>query len=261
MEERANTPTAAHLPDFRGKVALVTGGTTGIGWAAAELFHRAGAQVVITGQNPASLEEARRKLPADVITLRADARSVDDAAAVAAELGRRFGRLDVAFLNAGVAQLAPIEMVDERHYADHMDINVKGVVFTLQKVLPLMSAGGSVVVTTSVAGSKGSPHLGIYGASKAAVAALVRSLAVELAGRQIRVNAISPGPTQTPIQEKFGLPAEMLVAAEKQMSARIPLGRYGSPQEIAHVALFLASPAASFITGAEIPVDGGLLAA
>jgi NAD(P)-dependent dehydrogenase (short-subunit alcohol dehydrogenase family) len=252
---------SSHLPDLTGKVVLVTGGTTGIGRAAAELYHLAGARVLITGQNAASLEAARRELPDGVAVLRADGRSIADAAVVAAELKARFGRLDIALLNAGVAQLAPFEAVDERHYAEQMDVNVKGTVFTLQKILPLMSAGGSVVFTTSVASAMGSPHLSIYAASKGAIAALMRSLAVELAGRQIRVNAISPGPTRTPIQDKFGLPADVRAAVEAQTSAKIPLGRYGESHEIASAALFLSSPAASFITGVELAVDGGLLAA
>ena len=261
MEEITKTTSTGSLPDLGGRIALVTGGTTGIGRAIAELSHRAGARVVVTGRSPATLEQARRELPEGILVLEADARSIDDATRVAAELTKRFGRLDIAFLNAGIAQLAPFEAVDELHYAEHMDVNVKGAVFTLQKVLPLMGAGGSVVFTTSIADAKGSANLSIYAASKGAIAALMRSLAIELAGRQIRVNAVSPGPTATPIQEKFGLPPEVLASVTQAMSAKIPLGRYGTAHEIASVALFLASPAASFITGVEIATDGGLLAA
>jgi NAD(P)-dependent dehydrogenase (short-subunit alcohol dehydrogenase family) len=144
----------------------------------------------------------------------------------------------VLFLNAGIAQLAPIEAVTEASYADHMDINVKGVIFPLQKLLPLMSAGGSM-----------------------AVAALVRALAVELAGRGIRVNSIAPAIIRTPIQGKFGLPAEVEARVERDYASRIPLGRFGEPHEVAGVALFLASRASSYVTGTEIPVDGGLLVA
>jgi NAD(P)-dependent dehydrogenase (short-subunit alcohol dehydrogenase family) len=261
VKDNLQATKSSHLPDLTGKIALVTGGTTGIGRAAAELFHLAGARVVITGQSAVSLEATRRELPDSIIVIRADGRSVDDAGSLAAQLKARFGRLDIALLNAGVAQLAPFEAVDERHYAEQMDVNVKGAVFTLQKILPLMTAGGSVVFTTSVADAIGSPNLSIYAASKGAIAALMRSLAVELAGRQIRVNAISPGPTRTPIQDKFGLPADVRAAVEAQMSAKIPLGRYGESRELASAALFLASPAASFITGVELAVDGGLLAA
>jgi len=251
-------PAPASAADFQDKLVLITGGTTGIGRAAAALFHARGARVIVTGHNPATLQAARASLPADIDVVAADVRSPEAAEAVAGAIRARGGRLDVAVLNAGIARLAPIEAVDAAAYGDHMDVNVKGVVLTLQKVLPLMPAGGSIVMTTSIANEKGTPNLSMYAASKGAVLSLVRSLAVELAPRQIRVNAISPGPTHTDIQEKFGLPPELRAAVEKDFSARIPLGRYGRAEEAAQVALFLASPAASFVTGVEIPVDGGL---
>ncbi|HEY4185909.1 MAG TPA: SDR family oxidoreductase [Polyangia bacterium] len=241
-----------------GKVVLVTGGTTGIGRAAAIIFHQRGAKVIVTGRNPLTLEAARASLPPAITVVDADVRSVEDAARLATTIRERFGHLDVAVLNAGIARLAPFEAVDPAAYGDHMDINVKGVVLTLQKVLPLMTAGGSVVMTTSIANEKGSPNLSIYAASKGAVLSLVRTLAVELAGRQIRVNAISPGPTRTDIQEKFGMPPAVQAAVEKDFSSRIPMGRFGEADEAAQVVLFLASPAASYVTGVEIPVDGGL---
>jgi len=244
-----------------GKVVLITGGTTGIGRAAALLFHARGAKVVVTGHNPATLTAARQTLPSPIMVVDADARSVEDACRLAAMIRETFGQLDIVVLNAGIAQLAPFEAVDPSAYADHMDINVKGVLFTLQKVLPLMAAGSSVVVTTSVANQKGSPNLSVYAASKGAVASLVRTLAVELGARQIRVNAISPGPTKTDIQGKFGLPQDIQAAVEKDFSAKIPLGRYGQAEESARVVLFLSSSAASYVTGVEIPVDGGLSAA
>jgi NAD(P)-dependent dehydrogenase (short-subunit alcohol dehydrogenase family) len=244
--------------DFGGKVVLVTGGTTGIGRAAALLLDGRGAKVVVTGHNPLTLEAARKTLPASIVVVDADARSVDDATRLAVTIREMFGRLDIAILNAGIARLGPFEAVDAAAFGDHMDINVKGVVFTLQKVLPLMSQGGAVIMTTSVANEKGAPNLSLYAASKGAVMALVRTLAVELAGRQIRVNAISPGPTKTDIQGKFGLPPAMQAAVEKEFSAKIPLGRFGQAEEAARVVMFLASPAASYVTGVEIPVDGGL---
>jgi len=244
-----------------GKTVLITGGTSGIGRAAAEQFHAAGARVVVTGQDPSSLEAARRELPAGIRVVAADARSTADAARLASVVAAELGHLDVVFLNAGIARLAPFEAVDEAFYADHMDVNVKGVVFTLQKVLPLVREGGSVIVTTSVADAKGSPNLSIYAASKGAVLALVRSLAVELAPRRIRVNAICPGPTHTRIQAKFGLSPEIQAAIEKDFSGRIPLGRFGRADEVARAVLFLGSAAASYINGAELPLDGGLMVA
>jgi NAD(P)-dependent dehydrogenase (short-subunit alcohol dehydrogenase family) len=246
--------------DFTGKVVLITGGTTGIGRATAELFHAAGASVAITGQNPESIRVAQRELPGDVLVLRADARSLADGERVAQALRERFGRLDVAFLNAGIARLAPFEAVTEEFYTEHMDVNVKGVVFTLQKLLPLMPPGASVIVNTSVASQRGAANMSIYSASKGAVAALVRTLAAELAGKGIRVNSIAPGAIRTPIQQKFGLTPELLAAVESDFTKKIPLARFGGAPEVAPAVLFLASPAASFISGVELEVDGGLSA-
>ena len=244
--------------DISGKSVLITGGTTGIGRAAAELFHGAGARVAITGQNPGTLATARRELPPAVAVLECDARSISDAARLAVEIEQRFGQLDVLFLNAGIAQLSPFEAVDEAFYDEHMNVNVKGVVFTLQKLLPLLCRGASVIVNTSVADARGAALMSIYSASKGAVAALVRSLAVELAPRGIRVNSVSPATILTPIQQKFGLPPEVALASAKHYTARIPLARFGEAEEVARAVLFLASGAASYVTGVELPVDGGL---
>lgn len=244
--------------EFSGKFALVTGGTTGIGRATAELLRRAGARVAITGQNRETLAAAARELPDDVLVLRSDARSVADAAALAATLQERFGKLDVLFLNAGIAQLGPFEAVDEAFYQEHMDVNVKGVVFTLQKLLPLLGRGSSVIVNTSVADQRGTPGLSIYAATKGAVAALVRCLAVELAPRGVRVNSVCPATILTPIQQKFGLSPELSQATTQKYTARIPLARFGEADEVARSVLFLASSAASYVTGVELVVDGGL---
>jgi NAD(P)-dependent dehydrogenase (short-subunit alcohol dehydrogenase family) len=165
------------------------------------------------------------------------------------------------FLNAGVAQLRPFEAVDEAHYEEHVDVNVKGVVFSLLKVLPLLGPGASVMVNTSLAAHKGTANMSMYSLSKGAVSSLVRALAVELGGRGIRVNAISPATIKTPIQAKFGLPSAVLTQVAADLSARIPLGRFGEASEVAQAALFLASDASSYITGAELPVDGGFAAA
>jgi NAD(P)-dependent dehydrogenase (short-subunit alcohol dehydrogenase family) len=241
-----------------GKVALVTGGTTGIGRATAELLHEQGAKVIVTGQNPDTLALARRELPPEIAVLQVDARSLADAERLAREVEQRFGKLDVLFLNAGIAQLAPFADVTESFYDEHMNVNVKGVVFTLQKLLPLLTVGSSVIVNTSVADQRGTPMLSIYSASKGAVAALVRCLAVELAPRGIRVNSVCPATIVTPIQTKFGLPPEVAAASAKHYAARIPQGRFGTAREVANAVLFLASPAASYITGVDLPVDGGL---
>jgi NAD(P)-dependent dehydrogenase (short-subunit alcohol dehydrogenase family) len=246
--------------DFSGKTALVTGGTTGIGRATAERLLRGGARVAITGVNPETLARAARELGPDVLVLRSDARSLVDAAELAKRVEQSFGHLDVLFLNAGIAQLAPFEAVDEAFYEEHMNVNVKGVLFTLQKLLPLLSRGASVIVNTSLADQRGVAGMSVYAASKGAVAALVRTLAVELAGRGIRVNSVAPATISTPIQQKFGLPPEIAQAAAEKFSARIPLGRYGAAEEVAGAVAFLASAAASYVTGVELQVDGGLAA-
>lgn len=246
------------MSQLQGKIALVTGGTTGIGLATAKQFHADGAKVIITGQNPATLEAARRELPDDVLILRADVRSIADTERVAAEIQRRFGGLDVAFLNAGIAHFVPLESVEESFFDDTFDINVKGVFFAVQKLAPLLRPGASVLVTTSVVASRGSATSAVYSASKGAVAAMVRALAAELAPRGIRVNAISPGPIDTPIFSKLTLPKEVVDDFTHGMAQKVPLGRFGRSEEVAKVVSFIASPAASFITGSEIPVDGGV---
>jgi NAD(P)-dependent dehydrogenase (short-subunit alcohol dehydrogenase family) len=238
-------------------VALVTGGTTGIGLATAQVLHKRGHAVMVTGRNPDSLAAAQRVLPDDVVVFRADARSVADADAVAAELSRRFGKLDLAFLNAGVTSLVPLEALDEQTYDWHFDTNLKGQVFLLQKVLPLLGRGSSVVLTSSTGSDRGNPGMAVYAATKGAQLSLMRTLAVELAPRGIRVNAVSPGPIETPMMTKLGMPADKLDDFKVSFAARIPTGRFGTPEEIANAVAFLGSAEASFITGANLVADGG----
>jgi len=238
-------------------VALVTGGTTGIGLATAQVLHKRGYAVMVTGRNADSLAAAQRVLPDDVVVFRADARSVADADAVAAELSRRFGKLDLAFLNAGVTRLVPLEALDEETYDWHFDTNLKGQVFLLQKVLPLLGRGSSVVLTSSTGSDRGNPGMAVYAATKGAQLSLMRTLAVELAPRGIRVNAVSPGPIETPMMTKLGMPADKLDDFKVSFAARIPTGRFGTPEEIANAVAFLGSAEASYITGANLVVDGG----
>ena len=239
------------------QVALVTGGTTGIGLATAQVLHKRGYAVMVTGRNADSLAAAQRVLPDDVVVFPADARSVADADAVAAELSRRFGKLDLAFLNAGVTRLVPLEALDEETYDWHFDTNLKGQVFLLQKVLPLLGRGSSVVLTSSTGSDRGNPGMAVYAATKGAQLSLMRTLAVELAPRGIRVNAVSPGPIETPMMTKLGMPADMLDDFKVSFAARIPTGRFGTPEEIGNAVAFLGSAEASYITGANLVVDGG----
>lgn len=238
-------------------VALVTGGTTGIGLATAQVLHKRGYAVMVTGRNADTLAAAQRVLPDDVVVFRADARSVADADAVAAELSRRFGKLDLAFLNAGVTSLVPLEALDEETYDWHFDTNLKGQVFLLQKVLPLLGRGSSVVLTSSTGSDRGNPGMAVYAATKGAQLSLMRTLAVELAPRGIRVNAVSPGPIETPMMTKLGMPADKLDDFKVSFAARIPTGRFGTPEEIANAVAFLGSAEASYITGANLVADGG----
>jgi NAD(P)-dependent dehydrogenase (short-subunit alcohol dehydrogenase family) len=242
------------------KTALVTGGTTGIGFATAKRFLADGVErLVITGVDMDRLATAARDLGPAVVPIRADVRSLADLEQLRVEAGQALGgRLDVLFANAGVGSFAPIDQVSERFYDDQFDVNVKGLFFTVQQLLPLMGEGGSIVLNASAVNAKGVAGGHVYFATKAAVRSLARALAAELAPRGIRVNAVSPGlvPT-TPFVGKMGLPQEALDGFASMIAGQAPLGRVGTAEEIAPAVAFLASDDAAYITAADLAVDGG----
>ncbi|MFF5563567.1 SDR family oxidoreductase [Streptomyces sp. NPDC012623] len=237
--------------------ALITGGTSGIGKATAELLHQRGYRVMVTGQNPDTLAAARKELPEDVVVLRADSRSASDTDRLTSEVRTRFGSLDALFLNAGISRAAPLEAVDEATYDDVFAINTKGQFFTLQRTLPLLRDGASVIFTVGIGAIRGVPGGSLTAASRGALLTMVPSLAIELAPRRIRVNAVSPGAIETPIWSKSGLSSEELSAVAENMAVHIPFGRMGSAREVAETVAFLASDASGYVTGQNIVVGGG----
>jgi NAD(P)-dependent dehydrogenase (short-subunit alcohol dehydrogenase family) len=239
------------------KVALITGGTTGIGLATAKRFAEEGARVIVTGRNPDTLEVARRELNGSVEVVKSDAGDERQVAELFESIARSGRRLDVLFLNAGIARFAPLADASVSDFDAMWDVNVRGPWLALKHALPVLAEGAAVIVNTSVANQKGLPGTAAYSATKAALRAIVRTAAGELAGRNVRVNAISPGPIETPIFGKTGLAGSELDAFRHDVASHIPLGRFGASGEVASAVAFLASADASFITGTELAVDGG----
>lgn len=241
-----------------GKRALITGGNNGIGYATAKLFVAEGAQLAITGRDVDSLEQARSSLGESVRAFRSDAGRMDDIDRLMQEVGAAFGQLDVLFVNAGNSQPAPFERVTEAEF-DEMNASLfKGVFFTIQKALPLLAPGASIVVTTSISNQKGSPNFSVYAACKAAQYSLVKTLGIELMAKGIRINAVSPGPINTPkFGTRWGMPIESVKAAREHFVSKAPIKRFGEPEEVARAVLFLASDESSYIVGTELVVDGG----
>jgi NAD(P)-dependent dehydrogenase (short-subunit alcohol dehydrogenase family) len=246
------------LNKLQGKVALITGGTTGIGMATAHLFKSEGAQVIVTGRSADTLSEAQQALGPDATVISSDASQIADIDALIGQVGQKFGRIDILFANAGIAQFAPLEQVTEAFFDRQFDLNVKGLYFTVLKAAPLIPNGGSILLNASIVSRKGFPAASIYSATKAAVRSFGRTLAAELAPRGIRVNTISPGPIATPLYHKLDMPKEAVTQFSASMEQGVALKRFGQPEEIARVALFLASDDSSYVVGTEIFVDGGL---
>ena len=243
---------------LEGKVAVVTGGNSGIGLATAMRLQEEGARVAISGRSKKTLDEAVKAIGNGVFALQADVAKLSDVDRLYAEVSRKFGKIDVLFVNAGVAKFAPLGQTPEGLYDEQFDINVKGAYYTIQKALPYLNDGASIILNTSVAGIKGTVNASAYSATKAAMRSFARTAAAELADRNIRVNAIAPGPIQTPIFGRTGLPQEALDEFAKVILTKVPLKRFGQPEEVAGAVAFLASSDASYITGIELHVDGGL---
>lgn len=240
------------------KVALVTGGTTGIGLAIAKELRDQGITVIATGVDETRLTEAAKELGSSVSVIKADLRQRAELDHLFQGIQAKHGRIDMLFANAGVGTAKSFESVSEEEINRQFDINFKGVFFTVQKAAPLMKEGGSIVLTTSFLNTVGTPGFSVLAATKAAVRSLARSLGAELAPRKIRVNAVSPGPISTPFFGKIGLSEEQLNAAATDIEAKVPMGRFGEAEEVAKAAVFLASDGASYVTGSELVVDGGL---
>jgi NAD(P)-dependent dehydrogenase (short-subunit alcohol dehydrogenase family) len=243
---------------LEGKVAVVTGGNSGIGLATARRFQEEGAKVAISGRNRKTLDEAVKAIGNGVLAVQADVANLADVDKLYAEVSQKLGKIDVLFVNAGVAKFAPLADTSENLYDEQFDINIKGAYFTIQKALPLLNDGASIIVNTSVADSKGNAGASAYSATKAALRSLARTAAAELVGRSIRVNAVAPGPIVTPIFDRTGLPKEAVDDFAREILAKVPMKRFGQPEEVAAAVAFLASQDASYITGSEINVDGGV---
>ena len=240
------------------KVAVITGGNSGIGLSTAKLFQAEGARVVITGRRQDVVDSAVKEIGGDSVGFTSDASKLDDIVTLYEKVKERFGKIDVLFLNAGIAKFGPFTSVDEAAFDAMLNINLKGLFFNVQKALPLLNEGASVIFTTSIADQKGFPDTSVYSATKAAVRSLARTLSAELLDKKIRVNAIAPGPIDTPIFEKLGVPAEAVGEVKEGFASTVPMKRMGSPDEIARAALFLASDDSSFVLGVELVVDGGV---
>lgn len=247
------------MKTLEGKIAVITGGSSGIGLATAKRFVEEGAYVVITGRREKELNEAVGIIGKNVTTVVGDVSRLEDLDLLYAVVREKHGHIDILFANAGAGTIAPLAVATEAHFDQTFDVNVKGMFFTVQKALPLFKDGGSIILNSSVSNVLGLPGFTAYAASKAAVRNFARGWTLELKDRKIRVNCISPGAIDTPaLATTTGLTAEQAEQAAEQFTTQIPMGRRGMPEEIAAAATFLASDESSYITGIDLPVDGGM---
>ena len=243
---------------FEGKVAMVTGGNSGIGLAAAKAFAREGAQVAVTGRDEGTLKNAEKEIGSGALAIRADAARIADLDAAMAKVRDQFKRIDALFVNAGIGKFVPIAEVTEAMFDEIVAINLKGAFFTVQKALPLMARGSAVVLNASINAHIGLPGTTVYGATKAAVVNMAKTMSADLAERGIRVNAVSPGPVETPIFGRAGISSEQSRQTKEWLQDQTLVKRMAQPEEIAEAVLYLSSDVSSFVVGAELVIDGGM---
>jgi len=243
---------------LEGKVAVVTGGNSGIGLASAKRLAEEGARVAISGRSQKTLDEAVKIIGHGVLAVQSDVSKLPEIDKFFAEVAKKLGKIDILFVNAGIAQFASIAETTESLYDEIFNINVKGAYFTVQKALPYFNDGGSIILNTSIVSTKGNINASVYSATKAALRNLARTASAELLGRNIRVNAVAPGPIETPIFGRLELPKDVKDETAKRILNSVPMKRFGQPDEIAGPVAFLASSDSSYITGIELNVDGGI---
>ena len=243
---------------FEGKVAMITGGNSGIGLAAAKAFAREGAQVAVTGRDEGTLKNAEKEIGSGALAIRADAARIADLDAAMAKVRDRFKRIDALFVNAGIGKFVPIAEVTEAMFDEIVTINLKGAFFTVQKALPLMARGSAVVLNASINAHIGLPGTTVYGATKAAVVNMAKTMSADLAERGIRVNAVSPGPVETPIFGRVGISSEQSRQTKEWLQNQTLVKRMAKPEEIAEAVLYLSSDVSSFVVGTELVIDGGM---
>ena len=247
------------MSNLTGKVAVVTGGTSGIGFATAQEFRAQGAKVAISGRNAQAVDEAAHRLGDDVLGVTADVQDVTALERLFETVEQKLGKVDILFVNAGIAKMGTLADVSQDDFDEVMGVNFKGAFFTIQKALPVLNDGASVILNGSANAHVGFAGASVYSASKAALHSLARTLSAELAGRGIRVNTLNIGPIDTPLYGKLGLPPEALEGFSSSVVNKLPIKRFGRPEEVAKAAVFLASADSSFILGSEISTDGGIM--
>jgi NAD(P)-dependent dehydrogenase (short-subunit alcohol dehydrogenase family) len=243
---------------FQGKVAVVTGGNSGIGLGVAKAYAQEGAQVAITGRNEKTLQVAAKEIGDGTLAIRSDAGKVADVEAAMMKIKDRFGRIDALFVNAGIGKFVPFEQVTEQFFDETVNINMKGVFFTVQKATPLMPKGSAIVLNASINAHLGMPGTTVYGATKAAVLNMAKTLSADLLEKGIRVNAISPGPITSELLARDGIAQGKLQETKDWIQGQVPIKRFGTPEEIAAGVLYLTSPESAFVVGSELIVDGGM---